>query len=137
MKLKKMGAAIAATTALFSGSTLIAATPAAAVGGCPSGKLCLYRSTEYRTLAFTSTSTSACFSLKQYGMGYGTNGINSYVNNLSVKATIWRTEHPDTAWSTGTIRPGGFTSNTQAVNPDNSGYEWRSADQICTGSAKP
>ncbi|MFF7780303.1 hypothetical protein ACFZCG_38520 [Streptomyces tanashiensis] len=85
MQIKRMGATITATLALASGAALVNAAPAAAVGGCPSDKLCLYRSTEYRTMSFAAGSTSARFDLDDYGLMYPFNCINSYVNNLPAR----------------------------------------------------
>ncbi|MEV5689457.1 peptidase inhibitor family I36 protein [Streptomyces sp. NPDC052164] len=134
MQLKHIGATLTAALAV-AGSMLVNAAPATAVGGCPSGKLCLYRSTDYRTLDFTAASTGACFWLSDYGMGRGTNGINSYVNNLPVKATIWESSDLNNWYANGTIRPGGFTSDTGAMTGEFSW--WKESDKICTGSALP
>ncbi|MGJ5697014.1 peptidase inhibitor [Streptomyces pratensis] len=136
MQLKRIGTTLAGILALAVGGTLVNAAPAAAVGGCPSDKLCLYRSTEYRTLAFTAASTQACFWLSSYGMGPGTNGINSYVNNLPVKATIWNTNDLNNWYAHGTIRPGGYTSDTGAVTGGEFSW-WKESNMICTGSAVP
>ncbi|MFD0144203.1 MULTISPECIES: peptidase inhibitor family I36 protein [unclassified Streptomyces] len=134
MQIKRIGATITAALALVAGGALVNAAPAAAVGGCPSGKLCLYRSTEYRTMSFEAASTSACFDLDDYGLTYPSNGINSYVNNLPVKATLYHSE--PTGWfAMSTIRSGGFSSNTGALTSD--GHWYRYSEKICTGSATP
>ncbi|MFD7256297.1 peptidase inhibitor family I36 protein [Streptomyces sp. NPDC059874] len=134
MDVRRKAAAFAAVLAGVSGVMMASAPPAAAVGGCPSGKLCLYRSTEYRTMSFEAASTSACFELDDYGLTYPFNGINSYVNNLPVKATLYHSE-PTGWYAMSTIRPGGFSSNTGALTAD--GYWYRYSEKICTGSATP
>ncbi|WP_405549494.1 peptidase inhibitor family I36 protein [Streptomyces microflavus] len=114
--------------ALLLGSSVAMAVPAAATGGCPSGKLCLYRSTEFRTMDFTAASTNACFNLNSYGMGLGTNSVRSYVNNLSVKATFWY--YLDGSWrNSQTIRSGGFSSDA--------GTTFIGTERVCVGPADP
>lgn len=134
MQLKYIGATLAATL-LIAGSTLVNAAPAAAVGGCPSDKLCLYRSTDFRTMSFSAASTGACFYLRDYGLTYPANGINSYVNNLPVKATLWEGSIPNNWSSNGSIRPGGFSSDTGALTSE--GAYWRFATAVCTGGTFP
>ncbi|MFD4943980.1 peptidase inhibitor family I36 protein [Streptomyces sp. NPDC058239] len=136
MQLRHIGATLTATLAVVAGSTLVNAAPAAAVGGCPSDKLCLYRSTEYRTMSFAAASTSACFWLSDYGLTYPFNGISSYVNNLPVKATLWsgNAADPNSWYQRASIRSGGFSSDTFNGGDNN---QWTTSDMVCTGSAKP
>ncbi|MFE4212377.1 peptidase inhibitor family I36 protein [Streptomyces sp. NPDC056844] len=85
------------------------AAPAAAVGGCPAGKLCLYDFINYKGLALTSTSTKACFILSA-SPSYMSD-IGSYVNNLSVNAAVWEWRAGTRYTLVGTIGPGKFSSN--------------------------
>ena len=136
MQLKRIGATLTATLAVVSGSALVNAAPAAAVGGCPSDKLCLYRSTEYRTMSFAAASTSQCFWLADYGLTYPSNGISSYVNNLPVKATLW--EDNGAQWhnwsQAASIRSGGFSSDS--FNGGNN-IAFGNSEMVCTGNALP
>ncbi|WP_079079001.1 peptidase inhibitor [Streptomyces sp. DSM 15324] len=131
MSIWRLLAPVVTTIAMTAGTWVATAAPAEAVGGCPSEKLCLYRSTEYRTLSFTAASTGACFWLSDYGLTEPGNGIMSYVNNLSVKATLWSSQDLVHWYADGTIRSGGFSSDTGGSFPFNS------SDKICTGSALP
>ncbi|WP_234323756.1 peptidase inhibitor family I36 protein [Streptomyces sp. NRRL F-2580] len=101
-------------------------TPAAAVGGCPSGKLCLYNAPDYHDLRLTSTSTKAC-----YGLGsqpYFMYSVASYVNNLPVNAAIW--EYELSGWKlVGTIGPGKFSSNA--------GRSFGVGGAVCMGGVHP
>ncbi|MFB7373986.1 peptidase inhibitor [Streptomyces sp. NPDC056222] len=134
MKLKRKLASMALAGGLAMTGLAATATPASAVGGCEANTLCLYRSTQYRTMSFAAKSTSACFDLDDYGLTYPSNGINSYVNNLPVKATLYHSE--PTGWfAMSTIRSGGFSSNTGALTSD--GHWYRYSEKICTGSATP
>ncbi|MFF5767797.1 peptidase inhibitor [Streptomyces tanashiensis] len=134
MQFKRTGATVIGALVIAAGSALLTAAPAGAVGGCDPSKLCLYRSTEYRTMSFAASSTGACFDLEGYGLVYPSNGINSYVNNLPVNATLYHSE--PTGWfPMSTIRSGGFSSNTGALTPN--GYWYRHSEKICTGSAHP
>ncbi|MFE2018303.1 proteinase inhibitor I36 SMPI [Streptomyces sp. NPDC059499] len=113
--------------AMAVGGLAATATPAAAVGGCPSGKLCLYEYTNYSTLALTSTSTKACFILSAYP--YTIFDIGSYVNNLSVNAAIWEIGDNFRWELAGTIGPGKFSSNA------GSGFGQNGA--VCMGGLNP
>ncbi|MFD9034520.1 peptidase inhibitor family I36 protein [Streptomyces sp. NPDC059567] len=135
MRFKRIGATITATLAVVTGGALANAAPAAAVGGCESGKLCLYRSTEYRTMSFEASSTGACFWLEDYGLTAPWNGINSYVNNLPVKATLYNRGSASMWYPVATIRAGGFSSDTGAVTTDGSWFRY--SEKICTGTAQP
>ncbi|MEV7571437.1 peptidase inhibitor [Streptomyces tanashiensis] len=136
MKLKRKLASMALAGGLAVTGLAATATPASAVGGCEANTLCLYRSTQYRTMSFAAKSTNACFDLLKSGLTDPWNGISSYVNNLPVRATLW--VHYDGAswekedyWSPSTIMPGSFSSNSSYITwYDNS-------DVICTGSAVP
>ncbi|MEV5689455.1 peptidase inhibitor family I36 protein [Streptomyces sp. NPDC052164] len=135
MKFRRVVTALVSAIALAVGGGIVNASSAAAVGGCPTNKLCLYRSTEFRTMSFSATSTGACFYLRDYGLTYPANGINSYVNNLPVKATLWEGSIPNNWSSNGSIRPGGFSSDTGALTPE--GAYWRYATAVCTGGVFP
>ncbi|MET9429544.1 MULTISPECIES: peptidase inhibitor family I36 protein [unclassified Streptomyces] len=100
------------------------APSAAAVGGCPSNTLCLYRGYNYTDLAVTSKSTNICIDVHTW---FREQGIHSYVNNLPVKVNVY-----DWVQETGyrydaTIRSGGFSSNAGT----SFGYE----GAVCMGSA--
>ncbi|MFI1279237.1 peptidase inhibitor [Streptomyces sp. NPDC020858] len=127
---RKVGTVISALS-LLAGGAVAMASPASAVdvGGCPSDKLCLYRSTQFRTMEFAAASTSACFNLANYGMGPGTNSVQSYVNNLTVKATFWY-------YLTG---PGWVNSQTIGIEKfsSNAGLTFVGNEKVCTGSARP
>ncbi|WP_331739752.1 peptidase inhibitor family I36 protein [Streptomyces sp. NBC_00015] len=115
---KKLGA-VAATLALAGAGILATTSTAQAVGGCPSGKLCLYTSENYSGLFFTMASTAACLDIKS--------DVNSYVNNLPVEVKMYQ-------WGVGgyyhtaTIRAGGSSSDTGVVP------FWGRA---CTGGVNP
>ncbi|MCX4826263.1 proteinase inhibitor I36 SMPI [Streptomyces sp. NBC_01142] len=121
--------AVALTTAGLAAT----ATPAAAVGGCASGKLCLYEDRFYVDMDLSSSSTKACFPLGHYGESGFYEGIGSYVNNLSVPVEVYyynrSSDNPYTHEAT--IRPGGFSSDTSAVIR----FGWRGA--VCTGGLNP
>ncbi|WP_405396366.1 peptidase inhibitor family I36 protein [Streptomyces microflavus] len=130
MKLRARALAVLSVLAISLGGVAATATPAAAVGGCPSGKLCLYEGTNYNRLAVTSTSTQACVYLRHFGSGFGT-GIASYVNNLPVNAVVYNYRgSTDTFAVAGTIRPSGFSSNSLSVNFGVSGA-------VCMGGVSP
>ncbi|WP_079079000.1 peptidase inhibitor family I36 protein [Streptomyces sp. DSM 15324] len=115
--------AISAVALSFVGVTANA-SPAQAVGGCPSGKLCLYAGTDYTKLWFTAASTNACYRLLDYGLWHG---VKSYVNNLPVNAVMYY--FPRTPL--GTIRPGGFSSDT------GNSLIATSSEIACMGAAQP
>ncbi|WAZ26726.1 peptidase inhibitor family I36 protein [Streptomyces cinnabarinus] len=102
------------------------APSAAAVGGCPSGKLCLYDDPNYAHLDITSTSTKACFSLTDWN-GFS-DGIGSYVNNLPVPVDVY-TWTGSVYLYDGRIRAGGFSSNA--------GSKFGSRGTVCTGGLTP
>ncbi|MEV5972626.1 hypothetical protein [Streptomyces sp. NPDC051921] len=81
---------------------------------------------------FEATSTKACFDLRKYGEIGFANGIFSYVNNLPVKVDVY---HRDRSWTAleydGTIRPGGYSSDTSSVT------WWGQYGAVCTGGATP
>lgn len=104
---------------------LATAPPAAAVGGCPSAKVCLYGATNYGDLRVTSASTKACFSLSQFKYS----GIKSYVNNLPVSAVIWERSN-GVYVAPNTLRPGGFSSNTGSATFGMNGA-------LCMGGLNP
>jgi hypothetical protein len=112
---------------------MVATTPsAAAVGGCPTGKLCLYENINYVDLDVTSTSTKACIDLGDFGEHNFEYGIGSYVNNLSVKAAVYHWGGVSLGYvHDGTISPGGFSSNST------NGDWFGEFGMVCTGGATP
>ncbi|MBK3623432.1 peptidase inhibitor family I36 protein [Streptomyces sp. MBT49] len=134
----KVSSLLAVAGLLFAG-LVGSASPAAAAEECPADRLCLYSSTQLRGLKFSAASTNTCFWLGRYGLGEGTNGINSYVNNLPVTAQVYQF---DTGAGTssadrtlrGSVRAGGASSDTDAVNPAS---PWHTLDKVCTGGADP
>lgn len=126
MNLRTRAAIVFSALALLTGGLAAAAGPASAVGGCPSGKLCLYSGANYSGLYWTSASTATCVP------GVGSNGgpPASYVNNLPVQVKMWGyTPGGGTTLShRATIRAGGFTSNTGGT------VYWNEA---CTGGVNP
>jgi len=130
MRTKARALAALSVLAMSLSGVAATATPAAAVGGCPSGKLCLYEGTNYSRLAVTSTSTQACIYLRNFGTGFGS-GIASYVNNLPVNAVVYNYRgSTDTFALAGTIRSGGFSSNSLSVHFGVSGA-------VCMGGVSP
>lgn len=113
--------------AMATGGLAATTTTAAAVGGCPSGKLCLYEYKNYNDLKLTSTSTKACFLLGS--SPYSMYPIGSYVNNLSVNAAIWEYNIPNGFKVTGTIGPGKFSSDT--------GGKFGINGAVCMGGLNP
>ncbi|MFJ5833650.1 peptidase inhibitor family I36 protein [Streptomyces sp. NPDC093089] len=129
MQIKRIGATITALLATLAGTALADATSAAAVGGCDSNQLCLYRSTQFRTMALETANRSDCWLLEKYGLTYPWNGISSYVNNLPVNATLYT--YDNGWWNTGGIPSGSLsTDSTSNVYFGFSHY-------VCTGSATP
>ncbi|MEU9983076.1 peptidase inhibitor family I36 protein [Streptomyces sp. NPDC050856] len=111
--------------AMAVGGLAAATAPAAAIGGCPSGKLCLYEGKNYSDLRLTSTSTKACFHI--WGDPYHMSAVRSYVNNLAVNAVIWEY---DLGWkSAGTIGPGKFSSDA--------GDSFGTYGAVCMGGLHP
>ncbi|MFD0367614.1 peptidase inhibitor [Streptomyces sp. NPDC127114] len=130
MNLKRKMASMALAGGLAVTGLAAATTPATAVGGCGSNQLCLYRSTEFRTMAFETTNTYKCWKLIDYGLTDPWNGISSYVNNLPVQATLW--EYTGSLYlSAATISPGHYSSNST------SHYAFLHSEFICTGGADP
>ncbi|TQJ57755.1 peptidase inhibitor family I36 protein [Streptomyces sp. NBC_00080] len=128
MNLRRKSAVTLSTLALAFAGIATTATPAAAIGGCPSGKLCLYEGTNFTSLTFTSASTKLCFDLASFGNGFQ-NGVRSYVNNLPVKAEVFHRINSSTIVLDGTISPGGSSSNTGSTTFGASGV-------VCTGGAR-
>ncbi|MWA16183.1 proteinase inhibitor I36 SMPI [Streptomyces sp. BA2] len=123
--IRKVTLAVSAM-AMAGGSLAATAAPAAAVGGCPSKKLCLYKYDDYKVLALTSTSTKACIRIRTGGLYE----IRSYVNNLRVNAVVYKYIAGTTGYVVdGTIRPGGYSSD---AGRDFGGY-----GQVCMGGVKP
>ncbi|MFF5045494.1 peptidase inhibitor family I36 protein [[Kitasatospora] papulosa] len=124
--MRKAALAIGGTAIAVGGLTATAA-PAAAVGGCPAGKLCLYEYANYNSLALTSTSTKACFVLSA-SPSY-MNEIGSYVNNLPVNAAVWAWKVGSRYVLVGTIGPGKFSSDA--------GDNFGEYGAVCMGGLNP
>ncbi|MGW3304920.1 peptidase inhibitor family I36 protein [Streptomyces sp. CB02130] len=122
-----------AALAAFATSAL-SASPAAAVGGCPSGKACLYSGKNFTSLRVTTASTNACYWLSDYGFTPGGVGVRSWVNNLPVKITLWYTADLNNWHQTTAMGAGAFSSDT-SVSSDP--YWYSNSDKFCMGSAKP
>jgi hypothetical protein len=127
MSLKVKSVTAISAVALSIGGVTVTASPAQAVGGCPSGKLCLYSGTNYTNLQFTAASTNACFRLVDYGLYHN---VKSYVNNLPVNAVMY-TWGTSSSVPIGTIRPGGFSSNTGTTAIGTN------SEAVCMGDANP
>ncbi|MEU9032582.1 peptidase inhibitor family I36 protein [Streptomyces sp. NPDC048383] len=95
---------------MATGGLAATASPAAAVGGCPAGKLCLYAGTNYTNMKLSTGSIDSCWDLPNYGL----TSVKSYVNNMSVKATIWDRASNGEYYLDGTISPKRFSSNAGA-----------------------
>ncbi|MFJ6699831.1 peptidase inhibitor family I36 protein [Streptomyces sp. NPDC091272] len=119
------GAALMTLTIGLSAAT---AAPAAAMGPCPKGKLCLYEGVGYIHLDVTSTSTKACIYLFKFGDYKFKDGIGSYINDLPVNAVVYHRSGSSYIVD-GTIRPQGFSSMT-------GGYFGKSG-AVCMGGVKP
>ncbi|MEO3978024.1 peptidase inhibitor [Streptomyces sp. CAU 1734] len=135
MNLRRKIAVLVSTLALSVSGGVLAAPPAAADEPCASTKLCLYRSTLFRTMELSTGSVSNCWWLEDYNLGDSWSGIKSYRNNLGVKATIWYYDFGSTRWepsARATIGVGGFSSDTTYGN-----HAFAEAEAVCTGSATP
>ncbi|MFF8264338.1 peptidase inhibitor [Streptomyces virginiae] len=132
MNLRRKLAVSISALALTIGGGVLTAPPAAADEPCASNKLCLYRSTLYRTMEFETINTHNCWWLGDYNLDMHWSGIQSYRNNLSVKATLWNyngvQEWDTTAYAT--ISPGGKSS-------DSGTFRFTNSEAVCTGTAKP
>ncbi|MFE5143524.1 peptidase inhibitor family I36 protein [Streptomyces fagopyri] len=126
---RKSSAAFLASVALATGGAVATAAPASAAQACPAGNVCLYASTGFNNMGLRTVKTNECFQLASYHLIDG-DGIMSYRNNLSVKATLWHTSPRDLEWvPDGTINAGGFSSNTSG--------NFSEAVLVCTGSRSP
>ncbi|MFH8619982.1 peptidase inhibitor family I36 protein [Streptomyces sp. NPDC017979] len=130
MKFTKTAVTLSAL-AMAVGGTMATAGPAAAVGGCPSGKLCLYEPINFGRLDVTSQSTNACIDLRNYGHTGFRHGIGSYVNNLSVNVRVYHLTANGAYALDGTIGPGRSSSNTSSPRA------FGNYGKTCTGSAVP
>ncbi|MET9952478.1 peptidase inhibitor family I36 protein [Streptomyces sp. NPDC006339] len=132
-----MATLLSAVGLLVSGLTATA-SPAAAAEPCPAERLCLYSGTGLEGLQFVAGSTQTCFWLGRYGLGEGSAGINSYVNNLPVTAQVYQFDTTGLSSADhilrGSIRSGGASSNTGASDPTS---PWHRLDKVCTGGADP
>ncbi|SCL13278.1 Peptidase inhibitor family I36 [Micromonospora rhizosphaerae] len=124
--LKRVLARALVTAAVAACGLNATASPAMAVGGCPSGKLCLYEGANFWWLKVYSGSTSACV---YYWRNFSLEAIDSYVNYLPVSVRVYSRRDTYTYWYDGTISSGGFSSNT--------GGSFGYRGVTCTGNAKP
>ncbi|MGW6654521.1 peptidase inhibitor family I36 protein [Streptomyces rubiginosohelvolus] len=131
-KLRFISIALAALAAV--GTSIITTSPAAAVGGCPSGKACLYSGKNFTTLRVTTASTNACYRLDEYGFKDGTVGVRSWVNNLPVNVSLWEVADPYQWHKTQTLGAGAFSSDTSVSQYP---YWYSHSEYFCMGSAKP
>ncbi|MEU9032697.1 proteinase inhibitor I36 SMPI [Streptomyces sp. NPDC048383] len=131
MNLKQKLGTVAAALGLALSGMAATAVPAAAVGGCPAGRLCLYENINYIDLDVTMASTKACIYLSDFGEHRFGPGIGSYVNNLGVKAEVFHWVSGTSYALDGTIRPGGFSSNST------NGGLFGNYGMVCTGGARP
>ncbi|MEU9144055.1 hypothetical protein [Streptomyces sp. NPDC048349] len=132
VNLKRMAAVILSSVALAAGGVAATASSAAAVGGCPSGKLCLYEDAYFIDLDVTSTSTKACIFLGNRGETGFFDGIGSYVNNLPVNAVVYHYNGDKKLfYLDGTIRPGGSSSNSRTL------AQFGERGAVCTGGVDP
>ncbi|MFJ4770615.1 peptidase inhibitor [Streptomyces uncialis] len=135
MNLRRKIAVTVSAVAMTVGGGILTAPPAAADEPCASNKLCLYRSTLYRTMEFSTGSVSDCWWLDAYNLGGPPwSGIKSYRNNLPVKSTLWY-YYGSAGWSSApvaTIGVGGASSNTTGGH-----VAFADSETVCTGDAKP
>ena len=120
--------AATATSALtlMAGGALAGAMPAAAVGGCSSGYLCIYDGDNFTGDKIVSASTNACFYIKSVNSNFSY--TQSYVNNLPVDAALWGDGGSgDQMVKLRTLPSGGFSSSTPI----------KLEIMVCMGSAKP
>ncbi|WP_405391083.1 peptidase inhibitor family I36 protein [Streptomyces sp. NBC_01102] len=120
-------AAATSVLTLVAGGVLAGATPAAAVGGCASGYLCIYDGWDFTGNKIVSASTNACFRPK--GVSSNFTYTRSYVNNLPVDAALWGNDGSgsDQQAKIRSLPSGGFSSAIPVV------YEV----SVCMGGAKP
>ncbi|MFD4899144.1 peptidase inhibitor family I36 protein [Streptomyces sp. NPDC058411] len=134
--MKKIRSASIVLSALAAVATsIISTSPAAAVGGCASGRACLYSGKDFTNIRVTTASTNACYRLTDYGFtGDDRVGVRSWVNNLSVNVSLWAVADPYQWYKNKTLGSGAFSSNTSvAVDP----YWYSHSDYFCMGSAQP
>ncbi|MER6235930.1 peptidase inhibitor family I36 protein [Streptomyces clavifer] len=100
---------VAAALTLATGSALTGATPAAAVGGCASGYLCVYDANNFEGDKIVSSSTNSCFNPHLVKPTWWR--TMSYVNNNSVDAVLWAVTTPGgLLHAVRTLPRGGFSS---------------------------
>lgn len=127
---------ISVTLAVVAATTFSAlgASPAAAVGGCPANRACLYSGKNFTSLQVTTASTNACYWLSKFDLSHNTPGVRSWVNNLPVKVTLWSSSDLNNWYARTTLGAGAFSSDTSvSLNP----YWYSHSDMFCMGSAKP
>ncbi|MER6917131.1 peptidase inhibitor family I36 protein [Streptomyces sp. NPDC000594] len=113
---------------VLAGSGLaVSATPAAAAGGCPEARLCVWDGVDFTGNRIASASTNTCFFINDITV-FGS--VRSYSNNLPVVAKIWHVKNDEFALAR-TLPAGGFSSN---IGTPLGGAPF---DKICLGSALP
>ncbi|MFF8379825.1 hypothetical protein ACF07V_27270 [Streptomyces sp. NPDC015661] len=133
MKLKRKLATVALAGGLaLTGVAATAPSAAANEGNCPSGRACFHENIGYYDRDVETGTTKTCIDLRKYGETKFAVGIGSYVNYLPVKVDVYhRNGYYGALVYDGTIRPGGFSSNSS-----NGGW-WGEYGTICTGGATP
>lgn len=131
---RRSAATAVASVALMTGGVVASASPASATDICPSGQLCLYRSTHFRTMEFQTGKTYECFQLARYGLADNPYQVWSYDNNLPVKAEFWRSNPV-----VGGGRPDWLPVNSIAAGSSstNTGGALDRAVLVCTGGRSP
>ncbi|MFC9295011.1 peptidase inhibitor family I36 protein [Streptomyces sp. NPDC057011] len=132
MDVKRTMAVALSSVMLAAGGVAATASTAEAVGGCPSGKLCLYENTQFQDLDVTTTNTQGCIFLGHYGETGFFDGIGSYVNNLPVSAVVYHySADKKLFYLDSTIRPGGFSSDSSSL------AQFGERGAVCMGGANP
>lgn len=127
MSWKRKTAATVSMLTMAAGATLMAAQPAAAVGNCPSGYVCVYDESNFSGNKIVSASTNSCFAPWKFDFGY----IRSYVNN-SVDAMVWHYSSSGEWYKARTLPAGGFSSDIGIYN-----LGGLTGDYVCMGNGKP
>lgn len=138
MNLRRKIAVTFSALAMTIGGGILTATPAAADEPCSSGKLCLYRSTLFRTMELSTGSVSHCYALDTYNLTDPWAGIMSYRNNLPVKATIWWFHgnnyfYPGNWSAYATIAPGEVQVTRQLATGSSTTVTWSALEMTSPG----
>ncbi|MGW9244600.1 peptidase inhibitor family I36 protein [Streptomyces badius] len=128
MSLRRRAAGIAAVLAAAC-TVLGSSVPAQAVGGCASGRLCLWQYADFKNSGehVTTASTNKCIDLVPYYFPSSGGVIHSYVNNLPVNASLWQNYNSSGWVKIKNLPSGGFSSNTGGDT----------AGAVCMGSNVP